>query len=79
MITVTTGMAVAGAIVTTGTTIMNGVKIAGGAMTTGIIAAGINVKRMNAVIGKAGAIATIIAGEDAGINITTNPRRMIAR
>ncbi len=33
-------------------------KIAGGAMTAAIIAAGISVKRMNAVIRKAGAIAT---------------------
>ncbi len=73
MITVTTGTVVAGATVITGTTIMNGVKIAGGAMTTAIIAAGISVKRMNAVIGKAGAIATIIAGEAGVTNIITKP------
>lgn len=48
-------------------------KIAGGAMTTAIIAAGISVKRMNAVIGKAGAIATIIAGEAGVTNIITKP------
>lgn len=64
---------VAGATGITGTTIMNGVKIAGGAMTTAIIAAGISVKRMNAVIGKAGAIATIIAGEAGVTNIITKP------
>lgn len=68
-----TGTVVAGATVITGTTIMNGVKIAGGAMTTAIIAAGISVKRMNAVIGKAGAIATIIAGEAGVTNIITKP------
>lgn len=73
MITVTTGTVVAGATGITGTTIMNGVKIAGGAMTTAIIAAGISVKRMNAVIGKAGAIATIIAGEAGVTNIITKP------
>ncbi|VUC79666.1 Uncharacterised protein [Salmonella sp. NCTC 11881] len=42
-------------------------------MTTAIIAAGISVKRMNAVIGKAGAIATIIAGEAGVTNIITKP------
>lgn len=38
-----------------------------------IIAAGISVKRMNAVIGKAGAIATIIVGEAGVTNIITKP------
>lgn len=39
----------------------------------GYHAAGISVKRMNAVIGKAGAIATIIAGEAGVTNIITKP------
>ncbi len=70
MITVTTGTVVAGATVITGTTIMNGGQNRWWRHDDGYHRGWDGVKRMNAVIGKAGAIATI-ASRAAGANASS--------
>ena len=60
---VTTGTAVAGATVITGTATMNGEKTAGGGTIMAVTVAGTTAKPMNAATAKAGATGTIVVAD----------------